>query len=142
MKKIYIALTCMSILGGTTACSDFLEENPKSEISSSQYFTQPDHARAAVNKLYRSGVPQFYDADAYAGSKMMYGGYMSGFFDNEKKAQEEWYVIASLFPILRKICPVQSKNCGMIVMSGFRMQIRLSSIFRQLPDWKRQRERV
>lgn len=89
MKKIYIALTCMSILGGTTACSDFLEENPKSEISSSQYFTQPDHARAAVNKLYRSGVPQFYDADAYAGSKMMYGGYMSGFFDNEKKAQEE-----------------------------------------------------
>ena len=34
MKKIYIALTCMSILGGTTACSDFLEENPKSEISS------------------------------------------------------------------------------------------------------------
>ena len=27
MKKIYIALTCMSILGGTTACSDFLEEN-------------------------------------------------------------------------------------------------------------------
>ena len=49
MKKIYIALTCMSILGGTTACSDFLEENPKSEISSSQYFTQPDHARAAVN---------------------------------------------------------------------------------------------
>ena len=33
MKKIYIALTCMSILGGTTACSDFLEENPKSEIS-------------------------------------------------------------------------------------------------------------
>ena len=76
----------MSILGGTTACSDFLEENPKSEISSSQYFTQPDHARAAVNKLYRSGVPQFYDADAYAGSKMMYGGYMSGFFDNEKKA--------------------------------------------------------
>ena len=112
MKKIYIALTCMSILGGTTACSDFLEENPKSEISSSQYFTQPDHARAAVNKLYRSGVPQFYDADAYAGSKMMYGGYMSGSSIMRRRHRKKWYVIASLFPILRKIVRSNRKIVG------------------------------
>ena len=142
MKKIYIALTCMSILGGTTACSDFLEENPKSEISSSQYFTQPDHARAAVNKLYRSGVPQFYDADAYAGSKMMYGGYMSGFFDNEKKAQEEMVRYCQSLSYTSQNLSGPIEKLWDIVMSGFRMQIRLSSIFRQLPDWKRQRERV
>jgi hypothetical protein len=94
--KTYIkhAITGILFLGlftGLGACSDFLEEKPKSSMTTNQYFTKPDHARGAVNSLYRKGYPEFYNAtSAYAGPNIMLGGYISGLFDNEYKGQEEY----------------------------------------------------
>ena len=89
MKKLYI-ITCIVLLA-LASCNDFLEEEPRSSISLPQYFSSEDDASAAVNNLYRIGVPSFFDAgDAYMGPIVAYGGYMSGFFDNEYKGQEEF----------------------------------------------------
>jgi starch-binding outer membrane protein, SusD/RagB family len=73
-----------------TSCKKFLEEAPKDEISSEQYFKTPDHAVNAVNGLYRTGAPQLYDAGGsiYSGAQMMFTPYMSGYIDNEFKGQE------------------------------------------------------
>ncbi|MFW6042995.1 MAG: RagB/SusD family nutrient uptake outer membrane protein [Marinilabiliaceae bacterium] len=86
MKKIIILFAGLLFM---TSCEDFLEEEPKSEMSVDQYFSEPSHAQDAVNSLYRDGVPGFFGAgSAYRGTTMMIGGYMSGFFDNEYKGQE------------------------------------------------------
>lgn len=81
MKKIVVISICL--LAICSACSDFLEEKPRSEVSMEQYFTYPEHARAAVNKLYRVGALGFFDAgDYYGGPTVMNGGYISGMFSN------------------------------------------------------------
>ncbi|WP_069658167.1 RagB/SusD family nutrient uptake outer membrane protein [Arcticibacter eurypsychrophilus] len=86
-----LAIICLLVVMMiTTSCKKFLEEVPKDEIASGQYFTQPDHAVNAVNALYRTGAPQLYESNlsAYSGSRMMIGPYMSGYIDNEFKGQE------------------------------------------------------
>lgn len=93
MKKILLGFVCAGLLGSTTACSDFLEEKPKSELSQDKNFTTPNHARTAVNKLYRNGAPELYGGGGvYMPSNSTMGGYISGLFDNGYKGQE---VIAS-----------------------------------------------
>lgn len=71
-----------------TGCEDFLEEEPVDEVALDQYFTEPEHARDAVNSLYRTGATQLYSGPVYAGSRIMFGPYISGFVDNEYKGQE------------------------------------------------------
>lgn len=86
MKKLIILLAPLFFL---VSCEEFLKEEPKSEMSVDQYFSEPAHARNAVNRLYRDGFPGFFYAwSAYRGSTIMIGGYMSGLFDNEYKGQE------------------------------------------------------
>jgi starch-binding outer membrane protein, SusD/RagB family len=86
MKKIlYTALMTVAL----SSCSDFLQEVPRDEMSSEQFFTIPQHAHDAVNSLYRNGAPQIINSAAsYGGSRAMLGNYMSGFFDNEYRGQE------------------------------------------------------
>lgn len=85
MKKLIIILNILAL----SSCSDFLKEEPRDEMSSEQFFSVPEHAYAAVNSLYRTGVPQVYTtAASYGGARAMLGQYMSGFFDNEYKGQE------------------------------------------------------
>lgn len=87
MKKINIILLLIGLF--CFSCSDFLEEVPRDELSSDQFFTVPLHARNAVNSLYRNGAPEMYtSAGVYSGARAMLGEYMSGFFDNEYKGQE------------------------------------------------------
>lgn len=71
-----------------TGCEDFLEEEPVDEVALDQYFSEPEHARDAVNSLYRTGAMQLYTGPVYAGSRIMFGPYISGFVDNEYKGQE------------------------------------------------------
>ena len=70
------------------ACSDFLDEEPLSELDSNQFFSEPDQAHSAVNSLYRTGAPNMTDGGVYSGTPLMLGGYMSGFFSNEYAGQE------------------------------------------------------
>ncbi len=87
MKKINIIVILTGFI--TFSCSDFLQEVPRDELSTDQFFTVPLQAQNAVNSLYRNGAPQMYtSAGVYSGSRAMLGEYMSGFFDNEYKGQE------------------------------------------------------
>ncbi|MBN2639168.1 MAG: RagB/SusD family nutrient uptake outer membrane protein [Bacteroidales bacterium] len=89
MKKIVFGLICTVILGFLLSCNDFLDEEPKSEMSTDQNFSAPAHATSAVNALYRTGAPSFYaNGGVYMPQTASHGGYLSGFFDNEYKGQE------------------------------------------------------
>ena len=91
MKKIlYYSLLSISLLG-LNSCDDFLKEEPRSQISIDQFYLTPADAISAVNNLYRTGFPSFYNAgSAYMGPTVMYGGYISGLFDNQYKGQEKF----------------------------------------------------
>lgn len=91
MKKIFYSIIfCLAVLG-LQSCSDFLNEEPVSEISTDQFFTSKADAQSAVNNLYRTGFPELYNAgSAYMGPTVMYGGYMSGLYDNQYKGQERF----------------------------------------------------
>ncbi|WP_116127153.1 RagB/SusD family nutrient uptake outer membrane protein [Lewinella sp. IMCC34183] len=85
----YIKLAALLLLGGMSySCSDFLEEEPRSEASLNQFFTEPAHAENAVNALYRDGAPGLWiNGGVYNGRDIMYGPYLSGFFENNYKGQ-------------------------------------------------------
>ncbi|MCE5225160.1 MAG: RagB/SusD family nutrient uptake outer membrane protein [Porphyromonadaceae bacterium] len=89
MKKIISTFLCAGLLASFTACSSFLDENPKSSLASNQFFTTASQAESNVNYLYRTGAPSMYGAGgAYGGPNVMLGGYVSGYFDNEYAGQE------------------------------------------------------
>lgn len=91
MKKILKYTIIFFLVAIYTSCTDFLNENPKSSVSTGQFFATESDAISAVNNLYRTGFPSFYDAgSAYMGPTAMYGGYMSGLFDNQYKGQERF----------------------------------------------------
>lgn len=85
MKRILIILLGLLTI---TSCEKFLAEEPRSEMSIDQFFSQSTHAYNAVNILYRSGCTDFYRSGVYSGSRAMLGGYMTGLFDNDYKGQE------------------------------------------------------
>jgi starch-binding outer membrane protein, SusD/RagB family len=86
MKKIHLIILLAGL--NSFSCSDFLDEEPKDELSSEQFFSDRDHAFNAVNTLYRNGAPQMFDGSAYAGTPAIFFQDMSGFFDNQYKGQE------------------------------------------------------
>jgi hypothetical protein len=86
MKKKYLSILLTGLI--SVSCSDFLDEEPKSQMATEQFFSDRDHAFSAVNGLYRTGVLQLFDGSAYAGSPAMFITEMSGFFDNQYKGQE------------------------------------------------------
>ena len=89
MKKIIFGLISTSLLAVFASCESFLDEEPKSNMSTGQNFSSPAHARNAVNGLYRKGVPMFFaDGGVYMAQRATHGGFLSGFFDNEYKGQE------------------------------------------------------
>ncbi|MBL4559601.1 MAG: RagB/SusD family nutrient uptake outer membrane protein [Labilibaculum sp.] len=100
MKKIIKNIKSLLLFGVMvmigTSCSDFLVENPKSDISLISYFTDKEHAYTAVNRLYRDGPYDIYNGygSAYSGSIGMVYDHLSGFYNNEYKGQE-LYVIAA-----------------------------------------------
>jgi hypothetical protein len=80
---------------GVSSCDDFLEEEPRDVASVNQFFTEPSHAENAVNALYRDGAPALWMAGGvYSGRNIMYGPYLSGFFDNGYKGQEPFIQFA------------------------------------------------
>lgn len=89
--KIYIGLLTVIASVLFTACSNFLEENPKSEKASESFFQSSTDAYSIVNRLYKKGFPEKYNViTTWAGCWMMDGGYLSGLFDNTYKGQEVW----------------------------------------------------
>jgi len=87
---IYCSVLSLSLMG-LNSCNGFLKEEPRSQISVDQFYATPADAASAVNNLYKTGVPSFYNAgSAYMGPTIMFGGYISGLFDNQYKGQEKF----------------------------------------------------
>ena len=89
MKKIISAFLGVSILTSLAACSSFLDENPKSDLSSEGYLVSEAQAKSNVTYLYRTGAPTFNTGNgAYYGTHGMLGGYLTGYFTSEYAGQE------------------------------------------------------
>ncbi len=88
MKKIMLFALTIGLLS-VTSCDKFLEENPRTQASTDDFFSSPSDAISSVNRLYKLGMPEDYNAgSAYIGPDIMYTGYQSGLYDNEYKGQE------------------------------------------------------
>lgn len=88
--KINIGLFTIVASVFFASCTSFLEENPRSERDSENFFQDATDAYSIVNRLYKKGVPERYNHSVWAGTHMMDGGYLSGLFDNTYKGQEVW----------------------------------------------------
>src|SRR5687767_4581958 len=53
LKKIGTLALCSALIIGT-GCSDFLKEEDPSNIAPGTFYTQPDHAEAAVYGIYEN----------------------------------------------------------------------------------------
>ncbi len=87
MKKI-ITLTTAIISSAillliVSSCEEFLEENPKNQISVNQFFNTPDDVKSVVNSLYGEGAMRRYISGEFQ-IEMNLGGFMSGLFENER----------------------------------------------------------
>lgn len=88
IKDISLGIISLCLVGSITSCDDFLKEEPKENMDLGQYFKTAKHAYAGVNKLYDTGLINFYDAGVYNGATIAWGAYLSGMYDNEYKGQE------------------------------------------------------
>ncbi|MBK5720501.1 RagB/SusD family nutrient uptake outer membrane protein [Dysgonomonas sp. Marseille-P4677] len=89
MKKIVYILACVSLLV-MTACNDFLEEEPRSSMTSAAYYKTEAQALANVNYLYRNGAPGRISnaGSAYVGPNASIDPMLTGYFTNSYEGQE------------------------------------------------------
>jgi hypothetical protein len=90
MNKTFIyALMCAGFVG-LSACSDFLDEDPKSSLTSAGYYQTEAQALANVNYLYRHGAPTRFSSasSAYIGPFVSIPGQLTGYFTNSYEGQE------------------------------------------------------
>lgn len=91
MKKKHIIYACLFAgLLSTTACQDFLEENPKSAVTSAAYYETAAQAQENVNSMYRMGAPVRYGStpSAYHGPTAGTNTFLTGYFSNSYEGQE------------------------------------------------------
>ena len=92
MKKILTSIMACACLVGFSACDSFLDEEPRSELTSNNYYLSEAHAKQNVNYLYRTGVPaRLTSTGAYAGSIAQIQGALTGYFTNTYEGQELTY---------------------------------------------------
>lgn len=90
MKKIVImAMACAGWMG-FTACSDFLDEEPKSTLTNVAYYQTQAQIESNVNRLYRHGAISCYTdfGSAYISSFASIGEDLTGYFSNSYEGQE------------------------------------------------------
>ena len=92
MKKILTSVMACACLVGFSACDSFLDEAPKSQLTTNSYYMSEAHAQQNVNYLYRTGVPSLLGATgAYAGSMQQ----CSGFAGQDTTVDSSWVVDGS-----------------------------------------------
>lgn len=94
MKNIFFGLLFIATFGMVTSCDSFLEEKPRTNMTTNVYFTSASHAESVVNKLYKEGAPGYYQSQSvFWGMQIMYGPFLSGLYDNmDYKGQATWIV--------------------------------------------------
>lgn len=90
MKKILTTAVLCAGLVGFTACDSFLDEEPKSSLTSAAYNQTGDQIIGQVNYLYRNGVPDKLAnmGGAYRGSNVSVQCMVTGYFTNNFEGQE------------------------------------------------------
>jgi hypothetical protein len=90
MRKILTTAILCAGMVGFTACDSFLEEEPKSSLTSVAYNQTEDQIIEQVNYLYRNGVPnKLADmSGAYRGSNASVQCMVTGYFTNNFEGQE------------------------------------------------------
>lgn len=90
MKNILtIAIACAGLMS-FTACSDFLKEEPRTDLVTESFFKTQAQAEGAINTLYRTGAPTHYAdfGSAYHHTFLSYADQLTGYFSNTKENQE------------------------------------------------------
>lgn len=90
MKKILtIAVICAGLMS-FTACSDFLDEEPKSTLTDIAYYKTQSQIEGNVNRLYRDGAIYGYTnfGSAYIASFQAVQENLTGYFTNGYEGQE------------------------------------------------------
>ena len=90
MKKILtIAVACAGLMS-FTACNNFLDEEPRSELTDVAYYQTQAQMESNVNYLYRTGaINSFVDfGSAYTGPFMSIQEELTGYFSNSYEGQE------------------------------------------------------
>ncbi len=90
LKYIFFGL-CGSVLLNMTACKDFLDEVPRTEIDELNYYKTQAQAQENVNSLYRIGAPMYYGNanGAYQGPYASVPVMLTGYFENSYEGQEQ-----------------------------------------------------
>lgn len=90
MKKILTTAIVCAALMSFTACSDFLDEEPKSSLTDVSYYQTGDQIISNVNYLYRNGAPDKLAnmTGAYRGSSVSVSCMLTGYFRNDIEGQE------------------------------------------------------
>lgn len=86
-KYIAISIILISTLV-LSSCDSFLDEKPKAEKSTDQFWKSPADAKSAVNALYFGGASRLHNIDVDGGwtpKATMWGGIMSGLFVDKRK---------------------------------------------------------
>lgn len=90
LNKLIVATFACANLIGFTACNSFLDEDPKSSLTSSAYYKTESQAWGNVNYLYRTGAPTRLTnaGSAYIGPFASVLGQLTGYFTNSYEGQE------------------------------------------------------
>ena len=87
-KNIAIALLLAGLVG-LNSCKDFLDEEPRSTVTSGVYYQNAAQAQENVNTLYRMGAPVRYaSTGAYIGPTASINTMLTGYFTNSYEGQE------------------------------------------------------
>lgn len=90
MKKILTSMMTCACLIGFSACDSFLDEEPKSTVTSGLFYTNQKQIEQAVNYLYRNGAPNNTTGagSAYMGNITTVNSMLTGYFYNLYEGQE------------------------------------------------------
>ena len=90
MKKILTSMMACACLIGFSACDSFLDEEPKSTLTSNLFYQDQIQIEQAVNYLYRNGAPNKLTGagSAYMGNISTVNSMLTGYFQNIYEGQE------------------------------------------------------
>ena len=92
-RKLYIAVMAWIVTAGLTSCEDFLDREPKSQISPETYFTDASQMRADCDALYSDILPSHGTGNTYGIFKEDAGTDNQVYQDvNDRFTPDQWRV--------------------------------------------------
>lgn len=136
MKKILTTAILCAGLAGFTACDSFLDEEPKSSLTSAAYYQTGDQIISNVNYLYRNGAPDKLAnmTGAYRGSSVSASCVLTGYFRNDFDGQEQDFMYAYNLTRQSNTQTVCDKQSNDVWTSGYKVINIANSIIKYIGD--------